>query len=72
MKRFILIIYLAMVALLGLTTIIEHRQGTAFVAGHVYGTAWFCAAWALLALLLVMAVVKSRLFRRLPMLMLHA
>lgn len=72
MKRFILIIYLAMVALLGLTTIIEHRQGTAFVTEHVYGTAWFCAAWALLALLLVMAVVKSGLFRRLPMLMLHA
>ena len=72
MKRFVVILYFCMIALLGVTTIIEHSEGAAFVADHVYHTAWFCAAWAVLALLLVMAVVKSALWRRVPVVMLHA
>ena len=72
MKRFILILYTLIIALLALATWIEHTHDTAFVARNVYHTWWFCALWAVLALLLVAAIVKRKLWHRPGLMMLHA
>ena len=60
-----------MLVLLGATTIVENVWGTDFVSSHVYHTWWFCAVWAVLAMLLVWAVIKQRLWKRLSICALH-
>ena len=60
-----------MLVLLGATTIVENVWGTDFVSSHVYHTWWFCAVWAVLAVLLMWAVMKQRLWKRLSICMLH-
>lgn len=71
MKRFILLLYILMLVLLGATTIVENVWGTDFVSSHVYHTWWFCAVWAVLAGLLVWVMCKQRLWKRLSICLLH-
>ena len=71
MKRFILIIYVALVAVLAVATFVEQARGTAYIGEQVYGSAWFCALWGVLAVLTVVACTRMRLWRRVPLLLLH-
>ncbi len=71
MKRFILFIYGALVVVLAVATFVEQARGTAFVGEHVYHTAWFCTLWGVLAALTLVACLRLRLWRRVPLLLLH-
>ena len=71
MKRFILIIYVALMAVLAVATFVEQARGTAYIGEQVYGSAWFCALWGVLAVLTVVACTRMRLWLRVPLLLLH-
>ena len=71
MKRFILIIYVALVVVLAVATFVEQARGTAFVGELVYGSVWFCALWGVLAALTLIVCIRMRLWRRVPLLLLH-
>lgn len=71
MKRIVYALYILTVVLLGAATLVEHQKGSTFVATHVYHTWWFAALWAVLSLLLLFFMAKARLWKRLPVAMLH-
>ena len=71
MKHLIIFTYVLLLILLASATIIEHHQGSAFVSDHIYHTPWFVVLWALATLLMIYALVKRKLWHRLPLLMLH-
>ena len=71
MKRFILIIYVALVVVLAVATFVEQARGTAFIGELVYGSVWFCALWGVLAVLTLIVCIRMRLWRRVPLLLLH-
>ncbi len=71
MKHLIISTYVFLLILLASATIIEHHQGSAFVSDHIYHTPWFVVLWALATLLMIYALVKRKLWHRLPLLMLH-
>lgn len=71
MKRLLIALYLLLVLLLAATTVVEHFQGTEYVERSVYHTTWFCCLWGALALLSVAWLVRRRMWRRLPTLLLH-
>ena len=71
MKRLILIIYVALVVVLAVATFVEQARGTAFVGELVYGSVWFCALWGVLAALTLIVCIRMRLWRRVPLLLLH-
>ena len=71
MKRLILIIYVTLVVVLAVTTFVEQARGTAFAGAHVYHAVWFALLWGVLAVLTLVACVRMRLWRRVPLLLLH-
>ena len=71
MKRLILIIYVTLVVVLAVATFVEQARGTAFIGAHVYHTHWFALLWGVLAVLTLVACVRMRLWRRVPLLLLH-
>lgn len=52
-------------------TFVEKTEGTGFVATHIYGSWWFAALWAVLAVASVAVMLKARLFRRPVTFLLH-
>lgn len=71
MKKFLIAVYAGMVLLLAAATFAEQAYGTDLVERYVYHTAWFCLLWGVLALFTVGALVRRRLWRNLPALLLH-
>lgn len=70
-KSSLVILYICLAALLAAATFMEHVYGTEFVEKYVYHTIWFCCLWGVLAALMIAALVKRKLWRRLPTLLLH-
>lgn len=71
MKRLILILYVALVVVLAVATFVEQARGTAFIGAHVYHTHWFVLLWGVLAVCTVVVCWRMRLWRRVPVLLLH-
>ncbi len=71
MKKYLIAVYVCLVALLAATTFAEQIRGTDFVEKHIYHTIWFCCLWGVLAAMTVVVLVRQRLWRRLPTLLLH-
>ena len=71
MKRVILSVYVALVVVLAVTTFVGQARGTAFAGAHVYHAVWFALLWGVLAVLTLVACVRMRLWRRVPLLLLH-
>ena len=71
MKRFFLITYVSLLVVLVAATFVEQARGTAFVGEHVYRSVWFCVLWGVLAGLTLVACFRTRLRRRVPLLLLH-
>ena len=63
--------YVLVVASMGAATFIEKYRGTGFAHAAVYGSWWFVALWALLAVAGV-AYIVSRRVRRPSVVLLHA
>lgn len=47
-KKFIIILYAAIIIIMGIATFIEHSKGTMFASTEIYGSWWFCALWGIL------------------------
>lgn len=60
-----------MVVVLGIATVVEDSKGTQYVSQHIYGTSWFCILWGAIALLGCVALYVNKLWRRIPLLLLH-
>ena len=71
MKRVILFVYVALVVVLAVATFVEQARGTAFIGAHVYHTHWFVLLWGVLAVCTVVVCWRMRLWRRVPVLLLH-
>ena len=71
MKKYLIAVYVCLVALLAATTFAEQIHGTDFVEKHIYHTIWFCCLWGVLAAMTVVVLVRQRLWWRLPTLLLH-
>ena len=71
MKHLILIIYVTLVVVLAVATFVEQARGTAFIGAHVYHTHWFVLLWGVLAVCTVVVCWRMRLWRRVPVLLLH-
>ena len=50
LKRSVKVLYMLVMACMGLATVIEKLEGTPYVAEKVYGAWWFTALWALLCM----------------------
>lgn len=71
MKRITVAVYIGLVVLLAVATVVEQLRGTGFVEQQVYHTWWFCALWALFGAGVLVAIVGRRLWKCVPLLLLH-
>ncbi len=71
LDRLLTVIFIAVIAVLGIATFVEQAQGSAFASSHIYGTWWFISLWALLAVLSCMVIGRHRLWKRVPVFLLH-
>ena len=70
LKRIVFTLYVLVIVTMAAATFIEKSRGTDFVHTAVYGSWWFTALWALLAVAAVVYIVRRRV-RRLSVLALH-
>ena len=66
---FVLVFFL--VVCIAAATLVENRYGTDFALNHVYGAWWFIVLWALLAVAGCCLMYKRKLWKRLPVFLLH-
>ncbi len=69
-KKITILLYIAIVVVMGATTIVEHIHGRDFALSHFYGAWWFSLLLALLVAFGVAYIVRQRM-RRWPLLLLH-
>lgn len=60
-----------LIAVLAAGTIVEKLHGSDFALAHVYSAWWFVGLWALVAIMIVIMMVKCRLWKRLSVCALH-
>ncbi len=65
------VLFIVLIAVLAAGTVVERLHGSEFALAHVYGTWWFVALWALMAVLMVIMAVKCRLWKRMTVCTLH-
>ena len=65
------ILLLILVVVMGLATWKEHLKGTEYVFTHFYKTTWFTLLWAWLAVFGGYYIVKSGLYKKLSVFILH-
>lgn len=70
LKRIVFTLYVLVIVTMAAATFIEKSRGTDFVHTAVYGSWWFTALWALLAVAAVVYIVRRRV-RSLSTLALH-
>ena len=63
-KTILSVIYILLIVTMASATILEKTTGTTFVNENIYGSWWFCAMWALLTVVAVAYIFKTRLFKR--------
>ena len=69
--RAVVVLMAVLVLVLGAATVIEEGRGTTFVSRNIYGTPWFCILWGAIAVFGCAVMVRCRLWRRMPVLLLH-
>ncbi|MBR1733339.1 MAG: cytochrome c biogenesis protein ResB, partial [Alloprevotella sp.] len=70
--RIVLTVYGILILIMGVATFMQQAHGASYAVQHVYGTAWFCALWGILLLLsLYIITVRARMWKRLPLFLLH-
>ena len=65
------VLIIILIAVLATGTVVERLHGSEFALAHVYGTWWFVALWALVAVLMVIMAVKCHLWKRMAVCTLH-
>ena len=67
----ILSLYTLLIVCMGIATIVERQHGSAGAHASVYGTWWFAALWAVLALVSLAYLVRRGVLRRGAVALLH-
>ena len=71
-KTYLPFLLLTLIAIaIAAATIAEHQMGTPFAQQHFYGAWWFILLWALMALAGCWLLCKVKMWKRLPVLLLH-
>lgn len=76
-KKLTIALYILTIVCMGLATVVEKYQGTAWTAAHIYGALWFALLWASLTLCSTFLFIRSlrinrgSLTARLPVSLLH-
>jgi ABC-type transport system involved in cytochrome c biogenesis permease subunit len=70
-KIIIIALYTLIVVCIGIATVIEKCQGTAFASEHIYGAWWFSALWAGLTVTACAYMMQQQLYKRFSLLLLH-
>lgn len=70
-KTLILSLYTLLIVCMGVATIIEKIQGQNYVHDTIYGSWWFIALWALLAIMALAFLVQKRVHKRCAVFLLH-
>lgn len=65
------VLLIILIAVLAAGTIVEKLHGSDFALAHVYSAWWFVGLWALVAIMIVIMMVKCRLWKRLSVCALH-
>lgn len=65
------VLVIILIAVLAAGTIVEKLHGSDFALAHVYSAWWFVGLWALVAIMIVIMMVKCRLWKRLSVCALH-
>ncbi len=71
LKNIVIVLAAILVLVMAASTFIENVRGTAFVHGHIYGSWWFVTLWAALALTSIVYILRTKLYRRFIVFMLH-
>lgn len=72
LKKLIILLYLAVLIVMGAATFVEKANSTDYVHEHIYGAWWFVALWGLLALAGgIYYIIYIRKHFQLPSLLLH-
>ncbi len=58
-------------AVIAVATFVEDVRGTAFIHAHVYDAWWFKLLWVAVAVVSVVLLVRGRIWKKIPMLLLH-
>lgn len=70
-KYLILTVAVIITLVLMTATMIETTQGTTFVKDNIYSSVWFVVLWALLAFVGSIYLMGKKLYKRLPVFLLH-
>lgn len=71
LKNSIITITTAIILVLVAATFIESSKGTPFVKEYIYGSAWFVAMWAVLAVAACIYMFRRNLYKRRTVFLLH-
>lgn len=71
LKKIIITLAIIITAVLMVATFVENSKGTDFAHTYIYSAAWFVALWGIIALLSCFYIVKRKLYRRLPVFLIH-
>ena len=66
------LLILALIASMAAGTVVEMRHGNDYALGHVYGSWWFVALWALLALGIIVMMISRKSWKRPVVCALHS
>ena len=71
-EKVCLLLFFIICLVLAAATCLEQARGTAEAHRLVYGTWWFVLLWALAAAVSLAVIVRRKLYRRMPVFLLHA
>lgn len=60
-----------LMAVMAWATFLEKDHGSDYAYERVYGTWWFVALWASLVMLALVGIIKGKIYRNVPLLMIH-
>ncbi len=60
-----------LILVMGIATFVEKAKGTDYAYVHFYGTTWFVALWACLAGISCIVLINKKLYRNIPVFLLH-
>ena len=66
------VLVILLIAVLAAGTVVEKLHGSDVARSQVYGSWWFVALWALVAVLIILMAVKGRLWKRMAVCALHS
>lgn len=66
------VLIIILIAVLAAGTVVEKLHGSEYALAHVYGTWWFVALWALVAVIMVVMAAKGRMWKRMAVCALHS